>query len=40
MKTNAIESALTLLEGLAAEVVDVCADAACEICHPVFELAA
>lgn len=40
MNTNAIDSALALLEGLAAEVVDMCADAACEICHPALRLAA
>jgi hypothetical protein len=40
MEMNAINTALALLEELRAEVVEVCADTSCEVCHPVLELAA
>lgn len=40
MNTNQITTALTLLEALGAEVVDRCADPACEVCAPAFDIAA
>jgi hypothetical protein len=40
MEMNALDTALALLDELEAEVVDTCADLACEICRPVLELAA